>query len=152
MIAISLLALATACAVAAGLCYGAAATALPAAALTTAVSLALAVPLAVALARLHFEGRAMIYAVLVFASATSPALIENSAALPLDFAARVGLGVPLATWVVYLAARSLPPHIEDAAILDGARPLRIVAPLLRPAVLAATALVFLFGAFDLASR
>lgn len=122
------------------------------AALAAAVSVLLAAPLAVALARLRFEGRWLLLAVLVLASATSPTLLAHASTSAPDLSSRVGLGVPLATWVLYLAARALPAHLEDAAALDGASPLRIWGPLLQPASWAAAALVFLYCAFDLARR
>jgi ABC-type glycerol-3-phosphate transport system permease component len=124
----------------------------PSAGLAAALSLSLAAPLAVALGRLRFEGRAMFFALLVVASATAPALLRHAAAPATDLATRLALGVPLATWVIYLAARALPAHLEDSAALDGATRLDVWIPLLRPAVLAAAALVFLYCAFDLGPR
>lgn len=120
--------------------------------LAAAFSVALAVPFAVALGRLRFEGRAAVFALLVIASATSPALLGHASTSAPDLATRVGLGLPLAIWVVYLAARWLPPHLEDAAVLDGAGPLPVWVPLLLPAVATATAIVFLYGAFDPSGR
>ncbi len=119
-----------------------------AAAAATAASVAFAVPLAVALARLTFEGRAMIFALLVIASATSPVLLDHAAATS-ALGRHIGLGVPIATWVVYLAARALPANLEAAAALDGRSALRIWAPLLAPSVMGAAALVFLYCVFDL---
>jgi ABC-type glycerol-3-phosphate transport system permease component len=52
--------------------------------------------------------------------------------------------LPLAIWIIEPAVRGVPPEISDAAAVDGATPvqtmLRIVLPLLRPAI--ATAMVF----------
>lgn len=121
-------------------------------AIATAVaiaSIAVATPFAFALARLRFEGRAMVFTVLVLASATSPALLDQGTGSLANTASALAAGVPIATWIVYLLARSLPPEIEDTIALDGAAPLGLWFPLLRPALLGAVTLVFLYSAFDL---
>ncbi len=126
---------------------------LPLAAVAALVAVALATPFALALGRLRFEGRALGFTILILASATTPALLERDPASLLNqFADSLALAVPVAVWIIYLLARALPPEIEDAAKLDGASPVRAWLPLLRPALLSATPLVFLYCAFDLASR
>lgn len=113
------------------------------------VSVAVATPLAFATARLRFEGRALVITVLILASATSPALLDHGSEWPAHFTEALATGVPLATWIVYLLARSLPREIEDAIRLDGVASLRIWLPLLRPALLGAVPLVFFYSAFDI---
>jgi len=139
--------------------HGAAAAADTAAALapdtlTTAVaavaSVAIAAPLGLALGRLRFSGRALALAILVFASATPPALLDGAAAAPAArFAYNLAFGIPLAAWITFLVARRWTPGIEDAARLDGASPWHVWIPLVRPAATAAAVVVFLYGVFDL---
>ena len=126
---------------------------LVAAALATVAAVTAATPLALALGRLRFEGRALAFTILILASATSPSLIEaGGASLSARFTSGLALGVPIATWIVYILARALPRELEDATVLDGASLFQVWLPALRPAMLAATPLVFFFCAFDLAVR
>jgi ABC-type glycerol-3-phosphate transport system permease component len=122
------------------------------AAAVAVASIAIATPLAFAVARLRFEGRAMVFTMLILASATSPAMLDLGSGTLASFPRALASGVPIATWIVYLLARSLPPEIEDTTALDGAAPLSIWLPLLRPALLGALPLVFLYSAFDLLAR
>jgi putative spermidine/putrescine transport system permease protein len=120
------------------------------AAAAAVASVAIAAPLGLALARLRFSGRAFALAILVFASATPPALLDGAAApLGASFVYNLAFGIPLAAWIIFLVARDWTPHIEDAARLDGAGPWHLWIPLLRPTATAAAVLVFLYGVFDL---
>jgi multiple sugar transport system permease protein len=57
--------------------------------------------------------------------------------------------LPLAIWVLYNYFQGLPKELEEAAFIDGARPLgalfRIILPLSLPGVAAAAAITFLFS-------
>jgi multiple sugar transport system permease protein len=57
--------------------------------------------------------------------------------------------LPLAIWVLYNYFQGLPKELEEAAFIDGARPLgalfRIILPLSVPGVAAAAAITFLFS-------
>jgi ABC-type glycerol-3-phosphate transport system permease component len=72
-------------------------------------------------------------------------LASAGAALFLPY---VGMTLPLAVLLLVAFFRRLPPHLEAAAILDGARPARllfdILLPLSAPALTALAAVVFLY--------
>lgn len=126
------------------------------AALSTALTLALGIPGAYALARLDFPGRTVVRA-LVTVPFVLPTVVVGSAFL--------GLGVEPSVAAILLAHAffnyavvvrtvgalwaHLDPHQEDAARVLGASRLRAFAtvtlPALRPAILAATAITFLFS-------
>ena len=57
--------------------------------------------------------------------------------------------LPLAIWVLYNYFQGLPKELEEAAFIDGARPLgalfRIILPLSLPGIAAAAAITFLFS-------
>ena len=73
-------------------------------------------------------------------------LYNNPAALGLWLAHTV-LGVPFAFFILRNGLRAVPPDIEEAALLDGATAAqmfrRILLPVVRPSLAAATILVFL---------
>jgi multiple sugar transport system permease protein len=73
-------------------------------------------------------------------------LYNNPAALGL-WLAHTLLGVPFAFFILRNGFRAVPRDIEDAALLDGASPAqtfrRILLPVVRPSLAAATILVFL---------
>ncbi len=120
---------------------------------TALVSVAAATPFALALARLHFEGKALMFTLLILATATTPDLLTPAdPSTASKFLNDLALGVPIAVWIIYLVARAFPPELEDAALLDGSTRYRVWLPLIRPAVMAAAPLVFLYCAFDLVVR
>lgn len=120
---------------------------------TAVIAVSLTAPFATALARLQFPGRALALAILVFASATPPAVLDTTApSLGARFAAHLALALPLAAWVFYLAARTWPRHLEDASRLDDAPPFTHWPALARPAAVTAGALVFLYCMRDLTVR
>lgn len=57
--------------------------------------------------------------------------------------------LPLAMWIMYSMFQALPPSIEEAAAIDGAGTLqtfrRIVLPIVRPGIAAASIITFLFS-------
>jgi multiple sugar transport system permease protein len=57
--------------------------------------------------------------------------------------------LPLAIWVLYNYFQGLPKELEEAALIDGARPLgalfRVILPLSVPGIAAAAAITFLFS-------
>lgn len=121
-----------------------------AAAAAAVAAVALAAPMGIALGRLRFAGRALALAILVLATATPPALLDTAAStLGARFINKLALGVPLAAWIIFLVARHWPPHIEDAARLDGATASRLWIPLMRTTAVTTAVFVFLYGAFDL---
>lgn len=71
--------------------------------------------------------------------------INHPLALIVPYAA---LNLPLAVWVIETGLRAIPPELEDAARLDGARTLdrlwHVQLPLAGPSVATAATLVFIF--------
>lgn len=57
--------------------------------------------------------------------------------------------VPLATWILYNTFLAVPATLEEAAFIDGARPIqaffRVVLPIAAPGIAATAIIVFLFG-------
>jgi trehalose/maltose transport system permease protein len=129
------------------------------AATATVACVVLGAGAAYAVARLRFRGRGAILGGLLAASmlpqiAIVPPLFELWRALGLiDRAAGlvvpyVAFAMPLTVWLLVGTFRQLPPDVEEAARVDGAGPLRIVAgvvlPLAAPGLAAAAVLTFIF--------
>jgi ABC-type glycerol-3-phosphate transport system permease component len=138
-----------------------------------ALSLLLAVPAAYALARMR--GRiqahlsfwvlsirlAPLFAVILplYVLFRSMGLLDTRIALAL---AHLTLTLPLAVWLLMTYFRSLPRDLDEAAMLDGARPwqvlLLVIVPLSRPMLASVAVIVFIFSwnefllAFFLTSR
>jgi ABC-type glycerol-3-phosphate transport system permease component len=126
---------------------------------TTLVAIAAGAPCAYALARLHFRGKtsllAFVLAVSMFPqiSLISPlflvlraaGLINTYPGLILPY---LTFAMPLTIWFLVGFFRQLPPELEDAAMLDGARRWRIfreiVLPLAWPGVATTALLTFLY--------
>jgi multiple sugar transport system permease protein len=72
-------------------------------------------------------------------------LLNHPLALVLPYAA---LGLPLAVWILESGFRQIPRELDEAAVLDGLRPLarvlRIQLPLALPSLATAAILVFIF--------
>lgn len=125
------------------------------ASLSTALTLALGIPGAYALFRLEFPGRALVRA-LVTVPFVLPTVVVGSAFLGLGIAPSVGAILLAHVFFNYAVVvrtvgalwANLDPHQEDAARVLGASRARAFAtvtlPALRPAILAATAITFLF--------
>jgi len=125
----------------------------------TLLCVSLAALAAAALARMPGPGRVRLLLVLLFISLFPPILllfplyegvralgwVNHPAALILPYAA---LNLPLAVWVLESAFRQLPREIDEAARVDGLKPLarlsRIHLPLAMPSVVTAAILVFIF--------
>jgi multiple sugar transport system permease protein len=125
----------------------------------TLLCVAFAAPAAALTARLTSRWRGRILLGLLFVSAFPPILllfplyegvralgwINHPLALIVPYAA---LNLPLATWVLESAFRTLPRELDEAASLDGLHPLRRLArihiPLAMPAVSTTAILVFIF--------
>jgi trehalose/maltose transport system permease protein len=121
----------------------------------TAVSLLLAVTAAYALGRIKFRGRsAILFAVLSISMFPQIAVLSGlfeliryfglyNTLIGLVFSYLI-LTLPFTTWVLTVFMREMPRELEEAAIMDGASPLRILTqvflPLMGPA-LAATGLI-----------
>jgi trehalose/maltose transport system permease protein len=121
----------------------------------TAISLLLAVTAAYALGRIRFRGRSVILFVVLSISmfpqiAVLSGLFEfiryfglYNTLIGLVFSYLI-LTLPFTTWVLTVFMREMPRELEEAAIMDGASPLRILTqvflPLMGPA-LAATGLI-----------
>jgi trehalose/maltose transport system permease protein len=121
----------------------------------TAISLFLAVSAAYALGRIRFRGRsAILFAVLSISMFPQIAVLSGLFELIRHFGlynTLIGLifsylilTLPFTTWVLTVFMREMPRELEEAAIMDGASPLRILTqvflPLMGPA-LAATGLI-----------
>jgi trehalose/maltose transport system permease protein len=121
----------------------------------TAISLLLAVTAAYALGRIRFRGRsAILFAVLSISMFPQIAVLSGlfeliryfglyNTLIGLIFSYLI-LTLPFTTWVLTVFMREMPRELEEAAIMDGASPLRILTqvflPLMGPA-LAATGLI-----------
>ena len=128
------------------------------AALSTALTLALGLPAAYVLHRIRFPGRRLLLALMtvpfvlptVVVGAAFRALLPSSwnGTLAAIVAAHVFFNLAVVIRVVGGLWAHLDPRYDDAARTLGAGPLRawltVTWPLLRPAVLASTSLVFLF--------
>jgi trehalose/maltose transport system permease protein len=125
---------------------------------TVLVSLALAVAAAYALGRVEFRGRTLLLftvlsvsmfpqiAVLsgMFELVRAFGLYNNLLALTLSY---LIFTLPFTVWVLTTFMRELPRELEEAAIVDGARPLTIVTrvflPLMGPALVTTGLLAFI---------
>lgn len=121
----------------------------------TAISLLLAVTAAYALGRIRFRGRsAILFAVLSISMFPQIAVLSGlfeliryfglyNTLIGLVFSYLI-LTLPFTIWVLTVFMREMPRELEEAAIMDGASPLRILTqvflPLMGPA-LAATGLI-----------
>jgi trehalose/maltose transport system permease protein len=127
-----------------------------------ALSLGLAIPASFALGRVSFRGRGTLLAVILSVSmfpqvAILSGLLEVVRALGLyDHLVSLTLSylvftLPFTTWVLTTFMRELPRELEEAALVDGARPLTLVTkvflPLLWPA-LATTGLLAFIAAWN----
>jgi trehalose/maltose transport system permease protein len=127
-----------------------------------ALSLGLAIPASFALGRVSFRGRGTLLAVILSVSmfpqvAILSGLLEVVRALGLyDHLVSLTLSylvftLPFTTWVLTTFMRELPRELEEAALVDGARPLtlvtRVFLPLLWPA-LATTGLLAFIAAWN----
>ncbi|HUV10931.1 MAG TPA: iron ABC transporter permease [Acidimicrobiia bacterium] len=125
------------------------------AALSTVLTLALGIPGAYVLSRLEFPGRTLIRA-LVTVPFVLPTVVVGSAFLGLGVEPSVGAILLAHVFFNYAVVvrtvgalwSNLDPHQEDAARVLGASRARafvaVTLPALRPAILAATAITFLF--------
>lgn len=128
------------------------------AAAVVGVTLGLALGSGYALARIRFRGRgAVLLAILSVSMFPQIAVLAGMFELVRTFGLFDSLGalvfsyltltLPFAAWVLATFARAIPREIEEAALLDGAGPLRIIGrifvPLLRPALVATGLLVFI---------
>jgi len=129
---------------------------------TVAVSLVLAVTASYALARIRFRGKGLLLMTILAVSmfpqvAVLSGLFELMQALGL-YNRALGLVVPytiftlpFTIWVLTTFMRALPQELEEAAIMDGCGPLRIIGrvflPLLWPA-LVSTGLLAFIGAWN----
>ena len=129
---------------------------------TVAVSLLLAVTAAYALARIRFRGKGLLLMTILSVSmfpqvAVLAGLFELMQALGL-YNRALGLVVPytiftlpFTIWVLTTFMRALPRELEEAAVMDGCGPLRIIGqvflPLLWPA-LVSTGLLAFIGAWN----
>ena len=126
--------------------------------LVTALSLAVAVLAAYALARLRFRGRRTVLLVVLGVSmfpqiAVLAGLFELVRALGLYDSltglvlANLLIVLPLTVWVTTAFMRDIALELEEAAVIDGAGPLRILlsifTPLLAPSLAAAGLLAFI---------
>jgi trehalose/maltose transport system permease protein len=129
---------------------------------TVVISLALAVTAAYALGRIRFKGRsALLFAILgvsmfpqiavlsgMFELVRWLGLYNRLPALTLSY---MIFTLPFTVWVLTTFMRELPKELEEAAIVDGAKPLTIITkvfmPLLTPA-LATTGLLAFIAAWN----
>jgi trehalose/maltose transport system permease protein len=129
---------------------------------TVILSLTLAVAAAYALGRIQFRGRTTLLIVVLgvsmfpqiavlsgmFELIRSLGLYNNLLALTLSY---MIFTLPFTVWVLTTFMRELPKELEDAAIVDGAKPLTIVTkvfmPLMGPA-LATTGLLAFIAAWN----
>jgi len=130
------------------------------AAVTTAISLGLSVSASYALGRISFRGRTttsfVILSVSMFPQIAVLSgmfeLIQVSGlydSLPGLILADLILTLPFSTWVLTAFMGELPRELEEAAIIDGAPPLRIVTdvflPVMAPALVATGLLAFILA-------
>ena len=125
------------------------------AAVSTALTLAIGIPGAYVIARLDFRGRAVVRA-LVTVPFVLPTVVVGSAFLALGVEPSVGAILLAHVFFNYAVVvrtvgalwAHLDPHQEEAAQVLGASRLRafltVTLPALRPAILAAAAITFLF--------
>jgi trehalose/maltose transport system permease protein len=129
---------------------------------TVVLSLTLAVAAAYALGRIHFRGRTTLLMVVLgvsmfpqiavlsgmFELIRSMGLYNNLLALTLSY---MIFTLPFTVWVLTTFMRELPKELEEAAIVDGAKPFTIVTkvfmPLMGPA-LATTGLLAFIAAWN----
>jgi trehalose/maltose transport system permease protein len=129
---------------------------------TVVLSLALAVAAAYALGRIQFRGRRLLLFVILgvsmfpqiavlsgmFELVRAMGLYNNLLALTLSY---MIFTLPFTVWVLTTFMRELPKELEEAAIVDGAKPFTIVTkvfmPLLGPA-LATTGLLAFIAAWN----
>lgn len=127
---------------------------------STAISLLAALFAAYSLARIRFAGRtAILYCVLGVSMFPQVALLAGmyetvrllglyNTLTGLIFA-NLALLLPFTTWVMTSFMRDLSVELEDAAVIDGAGPLRIVltilAPIMAPAITAAGLIAFILA-------
>ena len=130
--------------------------------LTVSCALALGVTASYALGRIHFKGRGLLLVAILAVSmfpqvAVLSGMFELIQALGL-FNRAIGLVVPytiftlpFTVWILTTFMRELPAELEEAAIMDGCGPLRIIfqvfMPLLWPA-LVSTGLLAFIGAWN----
>ncbi|MCK9182289.1 MAG: carbohydrate ABC transporter permease [Fibrobacteraceae bacterium] len=119
-----------------------------------------------ALARLHFYGRNSLNVVLIWSQVvpnilylipafllfsylqlhTSIHLLNTKTGIILLYSA---LFVPMATWILRNFFRSVPPELEEAALMDGCSPLkaffRIVIPSAMPGIIATAIYIFILS-------
>jgi multiple sugar transport system permease protein len=80
----------------------------------------------------------------IYEAVRALSLLNHPVALVVPYAL---LSLPLAIWILDAGFASIPPAIEEAALLDGARPLRrllaVRLPLAAPSLVAASVLVFI---------
>ncbi len=125
---------------------------------TVALSLALSVAAAYALGRVSFRGRMpLLFTVLAVSMFPQIAVLSGMFELVRAFGLYNRLGsltlsylvftLPFSVWVLTSFMRELPKELEEAAIVDGARPatlvLRIFLPLLAPAMVTTGLLAFI---------
>ena len=129
---------------------------------TVALALLMAVTAAYALGRIQFKGKAMLLLAILAVSmfpqvAVLSGMFELMQALGL-YNLAIGLVVPytiftlpFTVWVLTTFMRGLPKELEEAAIMDGCGPLRIIfevfMPLLAPAMVSTGLLAFI-GAWN----
>jgi trehalose/maltose transport system permease protein len=128
------------------------------AAVSTAISLILALTAAYALSRIRFRGRsAMLFAILSISMFPQIAVLSGMFELVrlLDlYDTLTGLvlcylilTLPFTVWVLTSFMRELPRELEEAAIVDGAKPWRILTrvflPIMGPALVATGLLAFI---------
>lgn len=128
--------------------------------LATGISLLLSISAAYALGRIRFRGRAaMLLAILsvsmfpqiavlsgMFELVRALGLYDTLAGLVLSY---LILTLPFTTWVLTAFMREMPEALEEAAIIDGAPPWRIVTsvflPIMGPALVATGLLAFILA-------
>jgi trehalose/maltose transport system permease protein len=128
------------------------------AAVSTAISLLLALTAAYALSRIRFRGRsAMLFAILSISMFPQIAvlsgmfelirLLELYDTLTGLVLCYLILTLPFTVWVLTAFMRELPRELEEAAIVDGAKPWRILTrvflPIMGPALVATGLLAFI---------
>ncbi len=128
--------------------------------LATGISLLLSISAAYALGRIRFRGRAaMLLAILsvsmfpqiavlsgMFELVRALGLYDTLSGLVLSY---LILTLPFTTWVLTAFMREMPEELEEAAIVDGAPPWRIVVsvflPIMGPALVATGLLAFILA-------
>lgn len=123
--------------------------------LSTIATLAVALPATAVLSRFQFRGRGLVIALLTMPFVLPTVVVGTafrslglSGSLTAIITAHVFFNVAIAVRVVGEAWRALDPAEEDAAQSLGAGPIRtftaVTLPALRPAIVAASSIVFLF--------